>query len=242
MPDFSNRSYKKELLDENNIPFDEIKRNMKELGIINKYLGGHNSTIKGIKSLLDHGPGSENRSESLVICEIGCGGGDNLKAIEKWCVHNGISSKFIGIDINADCIAYAKENCSSINAELITSDYRVVTFIRKPDILFSSLFCHHFTEKELAEQFEWMKSNSRLGFFINDLHRHPLAYYSICMLTRIFSKSYLVKNDAPLSVLRGFRKKEFAMINEQSSVVHAELQWNWAFRWLMVVKNEPRFA
>jgi len=52
MPDFSKRSYKKELLDENNIPFTEIKRNMKELEIINKYLGGHNNTIKGVRSLL----------------------------------------------------------------------------------------------------------------------------------------------------------------------------------------------
>jgi len=36
MPDFSKRSYKKELLDENNIPFTEIKRNMQELEVINK--------------------------------------------------------------------------------------------------------------------------------------------------------------------------------------------------------------
>ena len=60
----------------------------------------------------------------------------------------------------------------------------------------------------------WLKcfggcmETAKHGFFINDLHRHPLAYHSIRILTSLFSKSYLVKNDAPLSVLRGFKKKE----------------------------------
>ena len=85
MPDFSKRSYKKELLDENNIPFAEIKRNMQELEIINKYLGGHTSTIKGVKKLLEIDKKKFSLTDSLTICEIGCGGGDNLKAIEGWC-------------------------------------------------------------------------------------------------------------------------------------------------------------
>lgn len=238
MPDFSKRSYKKELLDENNIPFTEIKRNMQELEIINKYLGGHNITIKGVKILLELHEKKLPFTGILEICEIGCGGGDNLKAIESWCSSKSFPVKFTGIDINADCIAYAKENCKTINVEWITSDYRFVNLTQKPDIIFSSLFCHHFTEKELAEQFVWMKNNARLGFFINDLHRHPLAYYSIRILTKIFSKSRLVKNDAPLSVLRGFKKKELGDINMQNSLTHSRLYWHWAFRWLMVVKNE----
>jgi len=211
---------------------------MQELEIINKYLGGHSSTIKGVKKLLGLNEKKFFLTDSLTICEIGCGGGDNLKAIESWCLSQGFPVNFIGIDINADCIAYAIENCKTLNAEWVTSDYRLVKLTQKPDIIFSSLFCHHFTEKELAEQFAWMKNNSRLGFFINDLHRHPLAYYSISILTKIFSKSRLIKNDAPLSVLRGFKKKELGNINMLGSLTHACLYWNWAFRWLMVVKNE----
>ena len=211
---------------------------MQELEVINKFLGGHNSTIKGVSILLGLHEKKKPRTDSLNICEIGCGGGDNLKAIAYWCSSNNIPVKFTGIDINRECITYAIENCKKIQVEWITSDYRHVNFKQTPDIIFSSLFCHHFTEKELAEQFAWMKKNSRLGFFINDLHRHPLAYYSISILTKIFSKSRLVKNDAPLSVLRGFKKKELRNINLQCSLTQARLHWHWAFRWLMVVKNE----
>jgi hypothetical protein len=83
----------------------------------------------------------------------------------------------------------------------------------------------------------WMKGHSNIGFFINDLHRHPFAYYSIKWLTGLFSKSYLVKNDAPLSVLRGFKRKELEMFNVQCSILNARLKWKWAFRWLLIAYN-----
>jgi hypothetical protein len=85
--------------------------------------------------------------------------------------------------------------------------------------------------------FGWMRENSRLGFFINDLHRHWLAYYSIKFLTKLFSKSYLVKNDAPLSVQRGFRRKEWNAIFEHAGISNFNCKWRWAFRWLITSAN-----
>jgi hypothetical protein len=66
------------------------------------------------------------------------------------------------------------------------------------------------------------------------LQRHPLAYYSIKILTRLFSKSYLVKNDAPLSVLRGFHKKELVNILQAANIASFSIEWRNAFRWLVV--------
>ena len=232
MPDFSKRSYQKELLDGEDIPFEDIKRNMQELEFINKYLGGHPITIAGISSLL------ENRNNNkIIICEIGCGGGNNLKILNAWCKSKDIEAKFIGIDINKDCITYAKENCKDFDCDFITSDYKKKTFEIKPDIIFSSLFCHHFTNEALIEQLNWMEQHSSIGFFINDLHRHLLAYYSIKILTRLFSKSYLVKNDDPLSVLRGFKKEEIQNLVNLSTCKQANIKWKWAFRWLITFKH-----
>src|SRR5688572_8237001 len=100
----SQRSYQKELLDRDDIPFIDIKRNMYELNFINTNLGGHAITLAGVKALL--GNPSHLKNE-LVICEIGCGGGDNLKAIAAWCKKKSINASFVGIDINADCIEVA---------------------------------------------------------------------------------------------------------------------------------------
>jgi len=125
------------------------------------------------------------------------------------------------------------------NTELITADYRDVEFDMLPDIIFSSLFCHHFKEEELVKQMQWMQRNSRIGFFINDLHRHLAAYYSIKWLTAAFSKSYLVKNDAPLSVLRGFTRSEWKEILAKAEISDYSIYWRWAFRWLIIInKNQ----
>ncbi len=208
MPDLSKRSYQKELLDGDDIPFEDIEENMHELDVINTWLGGHQITIKGLKQLMSR----VSHPQALLICEIGCGGGDNLRVIQQYCKEKSINIKLIGIDINPHCIAYAQSRKENEGIEFICSDYVAVSFAQKPTIIFSSLFCHHFTEDELQFQFLWMKNNSTLGFFVNDLHRHPLAYHSIKLITRVFSRSYLVKNDAPLSVARGFKKEELIQL------------------------------
>jgi SAM-dependent methyltransferase len=229
---FSIRSYEKELLDRDDIPFDDIRQNMKELDFINTHLGGHGITIEGFKQLLQD-------KKEITVCEIGCGGGDNLLAIYSWCKKNNIKTKLIGIDINRDCIAVANAKLQMPGSRLIVSDYKLAGFTTdKPDIIFSSLFCHHFSNAELLFMLQWMKQNSTTGFFINDLHRHRLAYYSIKLLTRFFSKSYLVKNDAPLSVKRGFIKQEWIQLLLEAGIREYTLAWKWAFRWLLVSANK----
>ncbi len=110
-------------------------------------------------------------------------------------------------------------------------------FNQKPDIIFSSLFCHHFTNNELVEQLRWMHQNCTLGFFINDLERNAFAYHSIKIITKIFSSSYLVKNDAPLSVARGFRKEEWLQILQETGIKNFKIEWKWAFRYLITYKH-----
>lgn len=205
---------------------------MQELDFINTHLGGHGITIHGFKQLLAG-------KKETIICEIGCGGGDNLIAIEKYCKKNNIKIHLVGIDINPDCIAVAKSKAGNSNAEWITADYLELDFEQnKPDIIFSSLFCHHFTNPELITMLQWMQRHSGTGFFINDLHRHPMAYYSIKWLTACFSKSYLVKNDAPISVKRGFIKSDWITLLELAAIQYYSIQWKWAFRWLIVVRHQ----
>lgn len=223
---FRHRSYQPELLDRPDIPFEDIQRNMQELNFINTWLGGHAITLTGVQLLIDP-------QQPVTICEIGCGGGGNLAAIQQWCDKKNIEANFIGIDINPFCIEVASKRLLK-NTQLITSDYKAVQLGKQPDIIFSSLFCHHFSDREMVKQLQWMQANSRIGFFINDLHRHRAAYYSIKVLTQLFSNSYLVKHDAPLSVARGFTKNEWMQFFSIAGITNFSIEWKWAFRWLVV--------
>ena len=226
------RSYQKELMDGDDISFDAMAQTLKELNVINTRLGGHAITLKGIKEL------SGNISP-LTVCEIGCGGGDNLFSVYNYCFKKNIPVSFIGIDMNAECIAFAKKQYPQLHCQWICSDYEKVNFgDKKPNIIFSSLFCHHFTNEQLVTMLQWLQNNSRNGFFINDLQRHWLAYYLIRYITRFFSRSYLVKNDACLSVARSFRKKDWQLLFQQADIEKYAINWKWAFRWLVIAKNK----
>lgn len=235
MLNLKNRSYTKELGDDINIPFDDVLQNLKELNFINKFLGGHKTTVTGIKKIL----GNANSTKPISICEIGCGGGDNLYAIYNYCKKNNIQATFTGLDIKEQCIDYSSKRYKALHATWIKSDYIIADLsANKPDIIFSSLFCHHFTEPELIQMLDWMKNNSKKGFFINDLQRNPVAYYLIKLLTGFFSKSYLVKNDAALSVARSLKQKEWKSLLAAAGIFQYSIEWKWAFRYLIVCKNE----
>lgn len=221
------RSYKKELMDADDIPFDAMAQTLKELNIINTRLGGHAITLKGVQPFIKD-------TGSLIVCEIGCGGGDNLFAIHQYCIKRNIPVTFIGIDMNAECIAFAKQQYPQLPCQWICSDYALVNFgDNKPDIIFSSLFCHHFTDEQLVPMLQWLRQNSRKGFFINDLQRHWLAYYLIKYITKFFSRSYLVKNDACLSVARGFTKNDWQQLFKKAGIGEFGINWKWAFRFLV---------
>lgn len=229
MTSFTYRSNQKELLDRDDIPFDHIRQNMRELDIINHYLGGHRTTLRGLQSVL----GPVAASTPLHIVEIGSGGGDNLRVIKQWANRTGREVQLTGIDINPDCVAYARSVKENEGICFVSGDYKEAVFDTKPQVVFSSLFCHHFSNEELVPMLHWMKEHAEIGFFINDLHRHPLAYYSIKGLTRLLSHSYLVKNDAPLSVQRGFTRSDWERLFARTGIERYTCRWQWAFRWLV---------
>ncbi len=224
------RSKKLEFLDLNQIETKDLNQNLKELNIINSYLGGHKITIEALKKI------NFDPKKSYTLADIACGGGDTLKAMAVWARSHKIKIKFIGIDLKKDCIDYAINHCKGFpEISFIVSDYRDIT--QKFDIITSALFCHHLKDVEIIHFLKWCHTKSNIGFIINDLHRNNLAKWSIKWLTYFFSKSYLVKNDAPLSVERGFKKKEWEYYFKIASINSYTIAWKWAFRYIIIAKK-----
>src|SRR3712207_5513357 len=103
MPMFATRSDTPELLDNPNIPFEDIRQNMRELDAINTLLGGHEITLKGFSLLL----AGRHFEDAVHIAEIGCGDGNNLRVIQRWAAKRGLAVQLTGIDYNKACIDYA---------------------------------------------------------------------------------------------------------------------------------------
>ncbi|MCF2443805.1 methyltransferase domain-containing protein [Dyadobacter sp. CY345] len=225
---FKFRSKDKELLDQEEIPEKDLFQNLRELDFINHWLGGYDISFSGLKKIIKS-------EKKYTIVDIGCGGGDTLKRIEKWRMKHGYVVDLYGVDLKPVCIQYAEKNSGTAGITFICDDYRnIYQHVEKIDIVHACLFCHHLTTAELVDLIKFA-INNRTVLLINDLERNPLAYYAIKILTGLFSKSYLVKNDAPLSVLRGFKKKEWVSILEKSGAVRYTVKNKWAFRHEIII-------
>lgn len=232
-PDFSKRSYTLELLDNDNIPRDHLWTNLHELDIINRHLGGHRATLRALEKL------TWDTSKTYTVLDIGCGGGDTLRAVARWASKRSLTFELTGVDLKNDCVQYATEHCSRYpNISIRQNDYRdVVSGHSNFDVVITSLFCHHLRDEEVVDLLTWCTRYARKATIVNDLHRHRLAYYSIRILTQLFSNSYLVKNDAPLSVLRGFTRNDLENILQRVPSSAKMIFWSWAFRWILIIKN-----
>ena len=230
MPDFSRRSTKEELLDQIDLDQQELFQNLSELESINRLLGGHSATLKGLSSTLT------DTTKRYRIVDFACGGGDTLRAIHQWAESKKIKLELHGFDLLPDAIVYAREKSKGYNISYEVADFN--TFEAKNcDIAICSLVCHHFYGDKLNAFILKMHETAGQAIIINDLHRHAFAYHSISILTRLFSKSRLVKNDAKLSVLKGFKKSEWRTIMIEFGFNTFHIEWVWAFRHLIVIEK-----
>lgn len=225
------RSAQKEFLDEDNIAKKDLYQNLKELDFINENLGGYNASRTGFKKLLKE-------ASFETVMDIGFGGGDSIKQLAKLASKEKKELFFYGVDLKQDCVDYAEENLKGLsNKKLIRNDYRAISreLLNEVDLIHCSLFLHHLNNEEIIALFKFARENKCM-ILANDLHRNVLAFYSIKWLTALFSKSYLVKNDAAVSVTRGFRKHELLDLLKQSGFKDYSVTWSWAFRFIIIAK------
>jgi 2-polyprenyl-3-methyl-5-hydroxy-6-metoxy-1,4-benzoquinol methylase len=235
MPDFSSRSQDLEIMDDLACSGEVVNQTLRELDVINRWLGGNSITIQGVARLLK----DVDRSRPLTLVDVGCGSGDMLRQLVRWAKKNRFTFNLIGIDANPNIITFAQKQTGK--SEPITFEALDIfseTFQSKEfDIVIGTLFYHHFSHDQLVYYFKRLQQQIRVGIIINDLHRNAIAYYSIKWLTYFFSRSSMVKFDAPLSVLRGFTKREITQILHDAGIKNFEIRWRWAFRWQVIIRK-----
>ena len=222
---FEQRSYQKEIMDDFSITDNRIKTALNELETINKYLGGRSTSKKGLEIISRF----INGGNKITILDIGSGGSDNFKYLK--------SSRMIyvaSLDVNKGVCRYTAGNGSS--ACVVCGDAFYLPFKQSSfDVVHVSLFLHHFDETAITNLLRSFFNITRYGIIINDLQRSVFAYAGIKILTTLFSKSEMVKNDGPLSVKRGFLKHELESLFSGIKCSSITIKYRWAFRWLAVI-------
>ena len=210
-------------MDDFSIRDSRIDDALKELKIINNYLGGVSTTVSALKYF------TRDKLISLKIIDVGSGSSDNL-IIAKNTYPN---LQLLSVDKNISVLNYSKNSLQKINSDA----YHLPFKDECCDIVHIALFLHHFNEDQIEKLLNEFLRICKKGIIINDLQRSLLALAGIKLLTVLFSKSILVKNDAPVSVKRSFNKSEIINFLRKSGISNYIIKYKWAFRWMVVIKK-----
>jgi 2-polyprenyl-3-methyl-5-hydroxy-6-metoxy-1,4-benzoquinol methylase len=220
------RSAHKEIMDDMTIQDERVDEALRELTVINRWLGGNATSRKGIRALLQQ----KSPANTVSILDVGAGGSDIAKALS----HLNPNLKITSLDLNmraCEFTAQANPSLTVVHGSVFDLPFHQRSF----DIIHASLFLHHFTEEELLSILPSLYSKARCGIVINDLRRSVFAYIGIFLLTQLFSRSSMVKNDGPLSVRRGFTRGELVRLCSLLPASSYTIQRTWAFRWLVCI-------
>jgi len=234
LPDFSQRALDLEIMDDLNMSGTELTRALDELTHINAWLGGYAVTLGGLKRLQQLGRLSPSE---LTLVDIGCGGGDTLRAMAQWARKQQYSWKFIGMDANAHTLAYAQSHSAAFpEIEYVQADLFSSFLADTPhDILTCNLVLHHFPDETLQSYLPLWCRQAKKGVIINDLQRHPLPYLLYQLMTRLLGASPMVGEDGSLSIRKGFTRQDWRALLRFCPEDRWQLRWRWAFRHQLVI-------
>jgi 2-polyprenyl-3-methyl-5-hydroxy-6-metoxy-1,4-benzoquinol methylase len=233
MVDFRQRSTASEYMDEATIDGDKVVTTLNEIEYVNRWLGGVNTTRDALHRLLP--PGDR---QSLSLLDLGTGSADIPIAVVRWARRRGMAIEITAVDFNPTICEVARQRTAAYSEITVReADIFALTDAEAFDVVHCAMFLHHFPQPQAAAILRMMYTLCRRGIIVNDLHRHPLAYYSIIGLGRLFSLSPMFQHDGPISVLRGFQRSDLEALSEMSGLAHLEIAWRWPFRYVMTARK-----
>ena len=227
------RSDATEIMDDFSISGKILRSTLDTLANINKWLGGNKITLNGLKKVIKNHP----KNVPITIIDLGCGGGDILRKVSKYGKKEGYIFKLVGVDANKDAVDYARE---------LSKDYPEISFVAcdifsdafealQYDVVLTTLFLHHFKEDQIISMLSSLKKKAKLGIVVNDLHRHPMAYY-LFKLVCVTIKNTMIIEDGLTSILRGFKRDELENFSKKLQVT-PQIKWKWAFRYQWIIQK-----
>lgn len=230
MMDFSQRSTQAELMDDPSVGREEFRACLADLARVNALTMNYRPTLRFFERLLAR---ARTRGRPLEVVDVGSGYGDMLRTIARWARRQQLEVSLTGVDLNPwSRVAAVEATDPGLGIAWVTADALAYNPPRGIDVVISSLFTHHLHNPQIVELIQWMEARARLGWFINDLHRHRLPYHGFRLLAALVSAHAFVRHDGPVSIRRAFVRADWERLLVGAGVAPdtAEVEWMFPFR------------
>jgi SAM-dependent methyltransferase len=222
--DFSRRNALTELMDSDATDFATFRDCLVDLAKVNRLTLAYRPTLRFFADLAE--AGRLPRDRVITVVDVGSGFGDMLRKLDRWAARRGLRLDLTGVDLNP---------WSARTAVAATAPERPIRYVtanvfdfspeRPIDIVISSLFTHHLDDGSLVRFIAWMEANAAIGWFVNDLHRHPLPYHAFRIASRALRFHHFVQHDGPISIARAFDAHDWRDALAAAGLAHVPAKW-----------------
>jgi SAM-dependent methyltransferase len=227
-----NRSHDKEMMDMPGQPKELLEDDLRNLRMINRRLGNYRSVVRG----LDAWAGAQ-RIDRFSLLDIGTGSGDIPAVIARWARRKGMAAEISALEPEPVTAAQAAiqtrafPEITIVQGDGMAPPFRAASF----DVVLASQLLHHFSEENIVVLLRTWSKLARRAIIVSDLVRHPLAYYGIRLLTRLFTRNPMTRFDAPLSVKRAFTLAEWRALFNEANVGPVQIFSAFPFRVMALI-------
>lgn len=212
-----------ELMDDPDLPEPVYRAVLADLARVNRLTLAYRPTLEFLER-------ATAGRDSFTLLDIGYGQGDMLREIARWAETKGIEAQLTGVDLNPRSKLAAREATPpEMPIVYRTGDYADL-MDAKWDFIVSSLVAHHMSREELLLFLQVMDSEARVGWFVNDLHRHAVSYYGYLLLSQMAGLHRVVRMDGQTSIARSFRPDDWHELLAEAGVNGARIERKFPFR------------
>jgi ubiquinone/menaquinone biosynthesis C-methylase UbiE len=222
----------REMMDSpNNSPRELLEDDLRNLRIINRYLGNYRAVLSGLARLIE-----EQKLKRFSLIDVGTGSGDIPALIASWARRRHLNAQLIGLDPEPVTLRAAVSQIRDYpEIALVRGDGRALPLASDSvDFVLSSQMLHHFSEDDIINLLRGWSRVARRAIIVCDLVRHPLAYYGIRLVTKAFTRNIMTRTDGPLSVQRAFTLEEWRELFERAGIGPFRLFAKFPFRQITI--------
>jgi ubiquinone/menaquinone biosynthesis C-methylase UbiE len=194
-----------------------LSGNLRDLGRINRHLGGARLSVMAIEALAAH-------RDDLSLLDVGTGGADIPLDLIARARRRGRRLRVVGVDSRPEILAAAVRGTPAIattdGLELHVGDGRNLGYPdRSFDVAHTSLVLHHLEPQDAAILLRELRRVARLGVVVNDLDRSRLGWIGAWLLGHLLTGNRFTRHDAPLSVSRAYRAPEMSAMLRSAGLI-----------------------
>lgn len=229
------RRFRPELLDIDEAPYEEVRESLGDVRRVNRYLSGYRVLLRHMEPFLRNHPADR----PFTVLDVATGSADQPVAIVNLARKLRVPVRVIAIDINSKMLKLAREETVGYpEIDLVQCDILSLPFRENGfDLVVNSLSLHHFTREQAVAILRAINYCGRAGFIVNDLHRSRVAYASIILLTRLFTRNRLTRYDAPVSVMNAFTPEEMRAMAQDAGIRQFTVYRHFPYRIALVGKK-----